>query len=190
LDKNDFYGNYYSSFNLQTFHQLMQNEYQNKSNLNNHTLPLGIFNCESSELKPIPIGTPKPVESQPEVVTSLPIAEATSATDIEEPVKIVQKPVQKTLLDSYRQFNLDITPKILFSRGAEVELFVSSGVGRYLEFKTFDNSYLLLENDLQLVIILHLDILNRDVNDPIGPLLQRRRIQKQIYFFARKEGIK
>lgn len=39
------------------------------------------------------------------------------------------------VLKSSAKFNLDLTPKLLFSRGSMVELLISSNVSRYTEFK-------------------------------------------------------
>ncbi|RXG58160.1 Rab proteins geranylgeranyltransferase component A 2, partial [Armadillidium vulgare] len=42
---------------------------------------------------------------------------------------------KKSLENYNRKFNIDLAPKILFSRGALVELLISSNVARYVEFK-------------------------------------------------------
>ncbi|KAK7085434.1 hypothetical protein SK128_008584 [Halocaridina rubra] len=42
---------------------------------------------------------------------------------------------QESLLKQSRRFNLDLAPKLLFSRGPLVELLISSNVARYAEFK-------------------------------------------------------
>ena len=42
---------------------------------------------------------------------------------------------QKEILSLSRKFNLDLTVKLLYSRGAMVELLISSNVARYAEFK-------------------------------------------------------
>ncbi len=40
------------------------------------------------------------------------------------------------LLENSRRFNLDLTPRLLFSRGPMVELLISSNIARYTEFKS------------------------------------------------------
>jgi Rab proteins geranylgeranyltransferase component A len=35
----------------------------------------------------------------------------------------------------YRKFNIDLAPKLLYSRGALVELLISSNIARYTEFR-------------------------------------------------------
>ncbi|GES89562.1 rab proteins geranylgeranyltransferase component A 1 [Rhizophagus clarus] len=51
------------------------------------------------------------------------------------------------LLKDSRQFNLDIAPKIMPCRGELIELLISSGVGRYLEFKALDKTYIYSDQD-------------------------------------------
>jgi len=152
LDKNDFYGNYFSSFNLQGFHSLMQKEKQQRSfNNNNDNIPIDIFNCEPCDLRAVPIAPNIPISPNPNEIPPEESQMEIQQTNIQKKEDTTVKQAPKTLLDVSRQFNLDISPKILFSRGPEVELFISSGVAKYLEFKTVENTYLFLENDLQLV---------------------------------------
>ncbi|KAI8967900.1 GDP dissociation inhibitor-domain-containing protein [Mycotypha africana] len=47
------------------------------------------------------------------------------------------------LLQKSRSYNLDTTPKLLGTREELVEVLIRSGVGRYLEFKTVDDIYLM-----------------------------------------------
>lgn len=46
------------------------------------------------------------------------------------------------LLKTSRSYNLDSTPKLLGSRDSLVETLITSGVGRYLEFKSVDDIYI------------------------------------------------
>ena len=45
---------------------------------------------------------------------------------------------RQTLLNeygrTYRQYNIDLTPKIIFSKSKSVDLMIRSGVANYLEF--------------------------------------------------------
>ncbi|CAB4487673.1 rab protein geranylgeranyltransferase component A [Rhizophagus irregularis] len=51
------------------------------------------------------------------------------------------------LLKESKQYNLDIAPKIMPCRGELIELLISSGVGRYLEFKALDKTYIYSDQD-------------------------------------------
>ncbi|CAG8459115.1 5254_t:CDS:10 [Funneliformis mosseae] len=52
-----------------------------------------------------------------------------------------------TLLKESRRYNLDLAPKIMPCRGELIELLISSGVGRYLEFKALDRTYIYSDQD-------------------------------------------
>ena len=47
-----------------------------------------------------------------------------------------------------RKFNLDLSPRLLFSRGSMVELLISSNVSRYTEFKSVSRVLTLIEGSL------------------------------------------
>ncbi|RIB16580.1 GDP dissociation inhibitor [Gigaspora rosea] len=46
------------------------------------------------------------------------------------------------LLKESKRYNLDLAPKMVPCRGELIELLISSGVGRYLEFKAMDKTYI------------------------------------------------
>ncbi|GBP07021.1 Rab proteins geranylgeranyltransferase component A [Eumeta japonica] len=48
----------------------------------------------------------------------------------------------------YRKFNIDLTPKLLFSRGPLVELLISSNIARYAEFRCVTRVLTWLEDHL------------------------------------------
>ncbi|XP_071544535.1 rab proteins geranylgeranyltransferase component A 2-like isoform X1 [Panulirus ornatus] len=49
--------------------------------------------------------------------------------------EVEEKWSQERMMNLSRKFNLDLAPKLLFSRGPLVELLISSNVARYAEFK-------------------------------------------------------
>ncbi|XP_023225282.1 rab proteins geranylgeranyltransferase component A-like [Centruroides sculpturatus] len=53
------------------------------------------------------------------------------------------------LKNQYRKFNLDLSPKILFSRGSLVELLISSNIARYAEFKSVSRILTLMDGVLK-----------------------------------------
>ena len=55
------------------------------------------------------------------------------------------------LVESSREFNLDIVPRLAFCRGSLVDLIVESGLHRYAEFISVQGSYLFVEGGLQRV---------------------------------------
>ncbi|CAG8749708.1 13327_t:CDS:10 [Gigaspora margarita] len=50
--------------------------------------------------------------------------------------------VPAILLKESKRYNLDLAPKMVPCRGELIELLISSGVGRYLEFKAMDKTYI------------------------------------------------
>lgn len=58
-----------------------------------------------------------------------------------------QRETLETLLKDSRRYNLDLAPKIMPCRGELIELLISSGVGRYLEFKALDRTYIYSDQD-------------------------------------------
>ncbi|KAJ3190383.1 hypothetical protein HDU85_000679 [Gaertneriomyces sp. JEL0708] len=84
------------------------------------------------------------------------------------------------LLRAARQFNLELSPKLLFSRGPLVELLVSSGVGSYLEFKALEETYLYHQGSYDRVPGSKEDVF---MNDTVN-LIDKRRLMKFLSFAA------
>eukprot|EP00029_Vermamoeba_vermiformis_P006908 TRINITY_DN2838_c0_g1_i1.p1 TRINITY_DN2838_c0_g1~~TRINITY_DN2838_c0_g1_i1.p1 ORF type:complete len:539 (+),score=162.50 TRINITY_DN2838_c0_g1_i1:52-1617(+) len=75
-----------------------------------------------------------------------------------------------------RRFNLDLTPKLMWSNSPNVDLLIRSGVARYLEFRCLEHTYLYQNNTLQLVPCSKSDIFS---NKSIS-LLDKRTLMKFI----------
>ncbi|XP_076819894.1 rab proteins geranylgeranyltransferase component A 2-like [Clavelina lepadiformis] len=60
-------------------------------------------------------------------------------------------PFYEKFYENWRRFNLDLSPKVMFSRGQLVELLIQSNVCRYLEFRNVTRTLTVLsgENRLQ-----------------------------------------
>lgn len=74
----------------------------------------------------------------------------------EEPVTGARDKVKELwslekLLNVSRKFNLDLAPKLLFSRGPLVELLISSNIARYAEFKALTRILTMHKGNLQQV---------------------------------------
>lgn len=48
-----------------------------------------------------------------------------------------------------RMYNFDFIPKICYSRSETVQLLISSNIGRYLDFKIINNTFMFTNNELQ-----------------------------------------
>ncbi len=77
------------------------------------------------------------------------------------------------LVKESRLYNIDLTPKLFFSRGPEVNLLISSGVSKYLEFKAMESIYIFMEGGMQLVRNNNLVSINIPAK---GSLFKRRHI--------------
>ena len=58
---------------------------------------------------------------------------------------------QESIMKDSRKFNIDLAPKVLYSRGAMVEQLISSNVARYVEFKSINRLLCYLESQDSLV---------------------------------------
>lgn len=82
------------------------------------------------------------------------------------------------LLRTSRSYNLDSTPKLLGSRDKLVETLIRSGVGRYLEFKSVDDIYILNQGSLEKVPSSKEDVFtNKSVS-----LIEKRKLMKFLTF--------
>jgi len=138
FDKNDFYGGYCSSFNLQAFDNLIHQGV-------NKTAPNTT----------IPASTPHKIiinNTSQSKTTSEPLYASSNAPALDAFNCVSGSYVPMTdLLKESRQYNIDVIPKIFYSNGGEVSMLISSGVARYLEFKVVENTYLYRDNAFQQV---------------------------------------
>ena len=59
-----------------------------------------------------------------------------------------------------RKFNIDLTPRLLFSRGDMVELLISSNISRYTEFKSVTRVMTMLDGNMEQVPSSRSDVFN------------------------------
>jgi len=87
-----------------------------------------------------------------------------------------------SLYDKWRQFNIDLNPKLLFARGLMVELLISSNISRYLEFRMVDQILATSceSNDLHKVPCSRADVFN---NSDIS-VIEKRLLMKALTLAA------
>ncbi|KAI8816621.1 GDP dissociation inhibitor [Fimicolochytrium jonesii] len=78
------------------------------------------------------------------------------------------------LLTTSRQYTLDLSPKLLYARGPLVELLITSGVGKYLEFKALEQIWMGWEGAVEVVPGSKEDVF---ANKTVG-LVEKRRLMK------------
>ena len=72
-------------------------------------------------------------------------------SDVKEGLSVSGAEGLANLLPSSRDFNIDLTPRLVGSSSRFVQVLINSGVGRYLEFKSLEGAYILFEDTLRRV---------------------------------------
>lgn len=127
IDPNDFYGSYWSSFNLKSLISFIKS-CKNSSELSSGEC-LKVFNKLEN------------------------ISESWRDYEGEDEQK-------NEILKECRRFNIDLTPKLLFSRGALVELLISSNISRYAEFRAVDHVLTMINDVIKVVPSSRSDVFN------------------------------
>uniref|UniRef100_T1J4P5 Rab proteins geranylgeranyltransferase component A n=1 Tax=Strigamia maritima TaxID=126957 RepID=T1J4P5_STRMM len=118
----------------------------------------------TDEIKPEP-------ESEPSSSTKTPTIEKT-------PIPKSEFKHWKDLESNSRKFNLDLAPKVLFSRGSLVNLLISSNIARYAEFKCVTRVLTYLNGKLEQVPCSRADVFStRDVT-----IVEKRMLMKLLTF--------
>lgn len=117
LDFSDHYGGLWASYNFDGLQKFIK---EVNSDPNRQ---LQVYNLNEKWY----INKDSPQEEKPEG------EEAKTEEGKSEPVKKVW--TQNDFATEYRKFYIDMTPKLLFSRGPLVELLISSNIARYVEFR-------------------------------------------------------
>jgi len=99
---------------------------------------------------------PMPIDDNPDKTTTE--TQDTTEQSVDEDNKLEWN--RETLMAQSRKFNLDLTPRLLFARGAMVELLISSNISRYTEFKAVTRVLTLLEGKLEQVPSSRSDVFN------------------------------
>ncbi|CAH1777558.1 unnamed protein product [Owenia fusiformis] len=78
----------------------------------------------------------------------------------------------------WRKFNLDLAPKILFSRGAMVELLISSDIAKYCEFKTVTRVLTHMDGNIKMTPCSRADVFaNKEIS-----MIEKRMMMKFLTF--------
>eukprot|EP01133_Synstelium_polycarpum_P019011 gene19011-22757_t len=119
----------------------------------------------------IVVATPPVVETQVEIPAAIVVEEETPTSEAvvvaegseekKEEVAVVveevqpvmpampkKRPVDTSLFGQGRQFIIDLCPSLLYSKGALVNLLISSATSKYLEFKSLDQNFLFFNDQL------------------------------------------
>uniref|UniRef100_A0A1Q3FC76 Rab proteins geranylgeranyltransferase component A n=1 Tax=Culex tarsalis TaxID=7177 RepID=A0A1Q3FC76_CULTA len=146
LDSNEYYGGFWSSFNLEALRKYVEECREQQGN-----------QLESSE------------KDQQEGF--LPLTRATFVENVAEEWFQFEEDVdvdgwnREKILKEFRRFNVDLAPKLLYSRGSMVELLISSNICRYAEFRAVDRVATIWNGRIMTVPCSRSDVFtSRDVN--------------------------
>ncbi|XP_067627668.1 rab proteins geranylgeranyltransferase component A [Eurosta solidaginis] len=148
IDPNEYYGGVWASFNLESFCTLL--EQGNKKELRN-----------SSQIWHVPDQSNEGRETVEQTVSA-----NEQSTDGDQTQGVIEKNVsapkwsRQTLLQQSRRFNIDLSPKILYSAGRLVQLLISSNICRYAEFRAVDHVCTLFHNNIINVPCSRSDVFN------------------------------
>ena len=102
---------------------------------------------ESTVEENVPPLIDMPIEEEEQVSDRKKESKSSATTDTPNPLTVVKEEKsdeknrnrwnRKKIFDNSRKFNLDLVPRLLYSRGAMVELLISSNISRYTEFKVY-----------------------------------------------------
>lgn len=126
MDRNDYYGGYFASFNLEALQGYAKKEISTDTNSVYESEALKLFlrssHIENVDLKWLEEGD----DSSPSIAAA-------------------------GLLKNNRNFNIDLSPTLLYSLGGMVKLLISSNICRYVEFRSVDRVATLLKGEIKTV---------------------------------------
>uniref|UniRef100_A0A0R3RTY7 Rab proteins geranylgeranyltransferase component A n=1 Tax=Elaeophora elaphi TaxID=1147741 RepID=A0A0R3RTY7_9BILA len=126
LDKNDYYGDLWASFNIQTIQNWI-----NGSSRNNNVAEVSPESFLHDGEKFLPVSCRSFIESIHQHCFQ---DHVDSAQELDTEILSRLQKVDP----QWRKFTLDLLPKVLLSRGNMVKLLCDSGVAKYCEFKCVD----------------------------------------------------
>ncbi|KAG5899046.1 hypothetical protein JTB14_000070 [Gonioctena quinquepunctata] len=147
IDKNDYYGGQWASFNLDAITKVGNRNDSAQDQNESETDPLAfendLFNIENFQMVwHIPNKTH--------------LTQSKSNEEIEEEDPSVESDAteewnQEKLLKDSRKFNIDLAPKLQYARGNFVDLLISSNVARYSEYRSVSRVLTWFNGQLEMV---------------------------------------
>ncbi|XP_065207193.1 rab proteins geranylgeranyltransferase component A 1 [Planococcus citri] len=132
LDRNDYYGGMWASFNFDALQKWLEECRKPASKTESPTVDKALVKeGETLILSGNQFSTVGNIDEKwliPE--------ESAKETEESQPEAEENKWNQSKIKSLSRKFNLDLAPKLLFSRGSLVDLLISSNIARYAEFRS------------------------------------------------------
>jgi RAB protein geranylgeranyltransferase component A len=195
LDRNDYYGSNFASFNLERFlalnncHRQVQGsgDYSNSDNLEQPVVE-GANCLVSEDLKPF-LGLTRVITWRPQCLpVSSPQGSPEGTSAVNENHDVMESKLAEedgcaeleSLIKQSRRFCLDLNCKFLFAAGVSVDYFIKSGVANYLEFKSIDGITYVDKREVFAVPSSKSDMFNSRFFNP----LEKRLMTKFIMFVS------
>ncbi|XP_055625977.1 rab proteins geranylgeranyltransferase component A [Toxorhynchites rutilus septentrionalis] len=166
LDSNEYYGGFWSSFNLESLGKYVE-ECRN-----------GFENLQP---------TTEGVTTRDDLIA---LKRATRIENVSERWFDFEKHGdidgwnKGSIMKEFRRFNIDLCPKLLYARGAMVELLISSNICRYAEFRAVDRVETVWNEKIMTVPCSRSDVFtSRDVN-----VVEKRLLMKFLQSCASYDG--
>lgn len=153
LDRNSYYGNLWATFTLEGLQKYFGINSENPQN--EFTVDEARSEEKLSASNAVYIKTDSHILIS-DVVQKWSVGESIDSVpdsdqDIKESSDTCNVWTQNKIINNSRKFNLDLSPKFLYSRGKMVELLLSSQVSRYMEFISITNILTFITNRLEVV---------------------------------------
>ncbi|TMW68992.1 hypothetical protein Poli38472_001148 [Pythium oligandrum] len=130
LDQNDYYGSNYASFPLEQFLRWTRNE---------DITPRRFDEDDDAPKKPLEASAPSETSTATRV---LPMKSSFQCHLVEEGFsEHVSEELQQAMKKKSSQFSIDVNPRLVLSSEEIVQILITSGVGRYLEFAAIERTY-------------------------------------------------
>ncbi|GLE01810.1 hypothetical protein PINS_up010648 [Pythium insidiosum] len=132
VDQNDYYGSNYASFPLEQFLRWTRNE------------PIAPQTFESSDAAPSPAAAAAAAASTTGEEAAhrrvVPLQSSFRCELLEEAFNVSDE-TKQSLLRQSSHFSIDVNPRLVLSSEEIVQILITSGVGRYLEFAAMEGTY-------------------------------------------------
>ncbi|GIX75544.1 rab proteins geranylgeranyltransferase component A 2 [Caerostris extrusa] len=100
-----------------------------------------------------------------------------------QPIPVHQEWTTSAFMENRRKFNIDLAPKIMFSRGSLVELLITSNIARYAEFQCITRILVYTNGHIEQVPCSRADVFSTEnVN-----LVEKRMLMKFMNFCSKFE---
>ncbi|XP_054713825.1 rab proteins geranylgeranyltransferase component A 2-like [Uloborus diversus] len=111
------------------------------------------------------------------------VALENNATSQDQSIAVQQEWTLSNFLENRRKFNIDLAPKIMFSRGSLVDLLISSNIARYAEFQCVNKVLTYINGHIEQVPCSRADVFSKKTVS----VVEKRMLMKFLTFCLKFE---